>query len=159
MKNYIGPKTFKVGIDKKKIEKMLQKKSLPTLKKELETVFNTFIRLRDTEISQGKKFFTCISCGLPKELSEMHAGHYWPAGGHEAVRFDEDNVHGQCIHCNFFKHGAEKGYRPRLIKKIGQKAFDVLEMRAHNRSKMMPFEVELLIQQYKQKVDELKKFH
>lgn len=138
------------------MEKLLKVKSLPTLKKDLETVFNTFIRLRDTEMSQGKKFFTCISCGHPKELTEMHAGHYWPAGGHEAVRFDEDNVHGQCRHCNFYKHGNEKSYRSRLIKKIGQKAFDVLELRAHNKSKMMRFEVDLLIRTYKEKIENLK---
>src|SRR5688572_21842229 len=115
MKNYIGPKTFKVGIDnKKKIERLLEKKGLSALKNDLQKVFNTFIRLRDTQtgLIHGTKYFVCISCGESKELSEMHAGHYWPAGGHEAVRFDEDNVHGQCRHCNYFKHGNEKGYRP-----------------------------------------------
>lgn len=154
MKSFIGIKTES---NKKAMEKLLKKKSLSTLKKDLETVFNLFIRLRDTEISQGKKFFTCISCGHPKELTEMHAGHYWPAGGHEAVRFDEDNVHGQCRRCNFFKHGNEKGYRGRLIKKIGEPAFTTLGLRAHNKSKMMAFEVEYLIQEYKSKIEKLKK--
>jgi hypothetical protein len=158
MRNYIGPKSLKVNFkNKEKIEKLLNKKTLPALKKELQTVFNTFIRLRDTQESQGKKFFVCISCGHPKELNQMNAGHYWAAGGHEAVRFDEDNVHGQCIHCNLYQHSNEKLYRVNLIKKIGQKAFDILEMRAHNKSKMFPFEVELLISEYKNKIESLKK--
>jgi hypothetical protein len=156
MKGYIGPRYFKKAakekLTKQLVKAMDKKKTLAALKKELQEIFNEFIRLRDTEIGQGRKFFTCISCGQPKELFEMHAGHYWPVGGHEAVRYDEDNVHGQCRHCNYFKHGNEKGYRPRLIKKIGQKAFDALEMRAHNRSKMMAFEVEYLIQEYKNKI-------
>jgi hypothetical protein len=158
MKNYIGPKSLKAGSkNKDRIEKLLNKKSISTLKKELQDIFNLFIRLRDTKYDKGQSFFICISCGVPKALDQMNAGHYWSAGGHEAVRFDEDNVHGQCIACNLYQHSNEKKYRVNLIKKIGQKAFDVLELRAHNRSKMMHFEVEYLIQDYKEKVAELRK--
>jgi hypothetical protein len=149
MKSYIGPKSPNY---KKKVDKLLKKKSLSVLKGELTDVFNKFIRIRDTQLSQGKKFFVCISCGLPKETEQMHAGHYFAAGSHEAVRWDEDNVHGQCIACNYYKHSNEKQYRKNLIRKIGAKRFEVLELRAYNRSKMMAFEVELLIQQYSDKI-------
>lgn len=157
MKNYIGPRSFKINAkNKAKVEKMLNKKTLPTLKKELQEVFNLFIRLRDTQYDKGQAFFICISCNQPKGLDQMNAGHFHPVGGNEAVRYDEDNVHGQCIYCNNFKHGNEKLYERNLIKKIGQKAFDNLEIRRHNRSKLMPFEVEYLISDYKKKVEELK---
>lgn len=154
MSAYIGPKQFS---QKKAMEKLLKVKGLSALKADLQKVFNEFIRLRDTQISQGRKFFTCISCGQPKELFEMHAGHFFPVGGHEAVRFNEDNVHGQCKYCNYFKHGNPVAYKKNLIKKIGQERFDKLEIRSQNRSNMMRFEVEYLIGVYKEKVNDLKK--
>lgn len=156
MNNFIGLK--RIGQNKKAIEKLSKVKGLAALKNDLQKVFNTFIRLRDTQTGalHGTKYFVCISCGASKEVTEMHAGHYFPVGGHEAVRFDEDNVHGQCRHCNYFKHGNEKGYRVNLIKKIGQERFNKLELRAHNLSKMHRFEVELLIQEYKAKISNLK---
>lgn len=151
---YIGPG----NINRKKIDKLLNKKSLNTLKGELQKVFNMFIRLRDTKYDKGQAFFICISCGKPKDLAQMHAGHYWPVGGHEAVRYDEDNVHGQCIYCNNFASNGmvTKQYESNLIKKIGQARVDALALRRHNKSKMLSFEVELLISDYKKKIEALK---
>ena len=61
----------------------------------------------------------------------MHAGHYFSVGGYPAVRFDERNVNGECAHCNYYGAGGkQKQYRKNLIKKIGQKEFDKLEMNA-----------------------------
>lgn len=156
MKNFIGFR--KSGQNKKQVEKLLNKKSIATLKAELQTIFNKFIRLRDTLYDQGTPYFICISCNKPNGLDQMNGGHYWPVGGHEAVRYDEDNVHGQCIRCNNFENNGvvTKRYTVNLIKKIGQKRFDALELRRHNKSKMMHFELELLIGQYKEKIEKLK---
>lgn len=157
MKNYIGPRSFKVNSkNKEKIAKLLNKKTLPMLKKELQDVFNLFIRLRDTKYDKGQSYFICISCNNPKPLDQMNAGHFHPVGGNEAVRYDEDNTHGQCIACNLHKHGNERAYEKSLIRKIGKKAFDNLEIRRHNRSKLFAFELELLIQEYKNKIDSFK---
>lgn len=156
MKNFIGYR--KPGQNKKQVEKLLNKKSLATLKKELQEVFNKFIRIRDTKHDKGAPYFICISCGEPKGLEQMNAGHYWPVGGHEAVRYDEDNVHGQCIYCNNFAAGGEvtMNYSGRLLRKIGKERFEALSYRRFNKSKLMSFEVELLIQQYKEKIEKLK---
>jgi len=91
-----------------------------------------------------------------KELDQMHAGHYWPVGGNESVRFDEDNVHGQCVRCNYHEHGNLVGYTYGIIAKIGKERYEVLGVKRHNRSKMMAFEINLLIDQYTLKVAELK---
>jgi hypothetical protein len=115
-------------------------------------VFNEFIRLRD----QKDGFFTCISCQVSKPIAQMNAGHYWSVGGHTAVRFDEDNCHGQCIACNKFKHGNLINYTLNLIKKIGQARYDKLEQKRFNKSKMMVFEVQLLTDLYREKVKTLK---
>lgn len=82
--------------------------------------FNEYIRLRD----QDKP---CISCGRYKI---EHAGHYYPAGKYSSVRFNEDNVHGQCLHCNYFQHGNLIKYRVFLERRIGKERLDLLDSEA-----------------------------
>lgn len=105
------------------------KKSIPALLKLATQYFNRYIRQRDTV--DGR--FTCISCGHPKPTTLMHAGHYLSAGHHGAVRFDEQNVHGQCHHCNTFLHGNLLGYRAGLEQKIGPEAMTALELKSQMR--------------------------
>ena len=77
-----------------------------------QVLFNKWIRQRD-------KALNCISCG--KESKKENAGHYYNANNHWSVRFDEDNVHLQCEHCNTFLSGNLIPYRENLIKKIALK--------------------------------------
>ena len=60
-------------------------------------------------------------------MSQMHAGHFYPAGQHPSVRFDEDNVNGQCIQCNTYKHGNLADYKNNLLRKIGQDRIEKLD--------------------------------
>ena len=143
--------------NKKALEKLTKQKSLSTLLNDLQKVFNAYIRERDTKYDKGQAYFVCISCQQPKGLEQMHCGHFFSVGGHPATRFDEDNGHGQCAYCNTYQHGNLVPYKTNLIKKIGGERFRVLEIRSQNRSKMMAFEVNLLIKEYKRKIEELKK--
>lgn len=100
-------------------------KTLPKLKKEAEREFNAFIRARDAEQP-------CISCGAPPpDLSGLHAGrdagHYRSVGSAAHLRYHEDNVHAQCVHCN--QHGAGRAveYRIGLIARIGEARVVALE--------------------------------
>jgi len=95
-------------------------KTIPKLKKELQIVFNQFIRLRD-------KGQYCISCGEPKELQ---AGHYFAVGGYDGLRFNEDNVHGECAGCNCFNESHLIGYGDNLLEKIGLVRFTNLKLNA-----------------------------
>jgi NAD-dependent dihydropyrimidine dehydrogenase PreA subunit len=137
------------------IKEIPEAKTLPALKKELQTVFNLFIRLRD----QANGTFRCISCWKVKPVKQMHAGHFHSAGHNESVRYDEMNCNGQCASCNTFLHGNLLGYREGLIRKYGGKVIDILEIKRHNKSKMGKFELSLLIQEYKRKSKELKNGH
>lgn len=84
-------------------------------------IFNAWIRKRDA----GKP---CINCGKPRTLQ---AGHFFPTSTHSWLRFDEDNVHGECKQCNYFNSQSHSyGYRNNLVKKIGKERFDALELRA-----------------------------
>lgn len=115
-------------VRRRKIKVMKEKiKTLSDHKKELQILVNKFVRMRDS----SRK---CISCD--RELRDtkgkggfVDASHFWSLGGNPSVRFDLDNIHSACIYCNRDLHGNLLEYRPRLIKRIGQKRFDELEAR------------------------------
>lgn len=56
----------------------------------------------------------------------MQAGHFIP-GRHNAVLFDERNVHPQCVGCNVFKHGNLIPYYRYMLFYYGQAVIDELE--------------------------------
>lgn len=63
------------------------------LKNKLILKFNKFIRNRDSE----EDGFTCISCRQWKPINQLNAGHYYSCKV-ENLRFNEDNVNGECSH-------------------------------------------------------------
>lgn len=131
-----------------------RKENLKTHKdwlKDLQTVFNQFIRERDK--NEG-----CISCGTKKTNIQYAAGHFFTVGGFPNVRFDQDNVHKQCNKkCNLELSGNIQDYRPRLIEKIGIERFEALELRARSQPlKLSIPEIKDLIREYRQKIKQLK---
>ena len=118
--------------------------------KKLERIFNEFIRERDRDKP-------CISCDAKAGAYRLTAGHYFPAGSNKNVRFDEDNVMGQCwYNCNKNRHGNLSEYLPRLIVRIGQERYEsLLERRKIPRKYTIP-ELKEMIDEYKRKVKELK---
>jgi hypothetical protein len=46
------------------------------------------------------------------------------------MRFLEDNCHGQCVQCNYYKHGNLIPYRIELEKRIGSERLAMLDMLA-----------------------------
>jgi hypothetical protein len=109
-------------------------------------VFNKFIRLRD-------KGQVCISC-QKKPLKE-NAGHFYNANNHYNVRFNEDNVHLQCEHCNTYLSGNLLEYRTNLINKIGNSEFLKLEDEARKTRKFTKDELKEIIVIYKKKIKQI----
>ena len=114
----------------------------------LQVVFNTYIRLRD----KGKG---CISCGISL-ISKFDAGHFYSVGAYSGVRFNENNVHGQCVHCNQHLHGNLLEYSKRLPQRIGTKAYKELELNRHQSNKLSIPEITELIAKYKLLIKEMK---
>ena len=112
-------------------------------------VFNKYIRLRDKD--KG-----CISCGKSL-VGKFDAGHYWSAGGHWNVRFDERNAHGQCVKCNQHYHGALNLYAENLPERIGLVQFVDLALEARKTRKYTIEELKEIIATYKQKIKEFEK--
>jgi hypothetical protein len=116
--------------------------------KELQVIFNKFIRLRD----QNKG---CISCGTPLK-GKYDAGHYYSAGGNPELRFNEDNVFGQCVYCNQHRHGALLDYAERLPNRIGFYRFGKLkDLRGIAKKYSIPELIEMKVR-YKDKIKKLK---
>lgn len=114
--------------------------------KEAQTIFNKYIRLRDMGL-------LCISCNtIPKK---KNAGHYFSSGGHSNVRFDEDNVHLQCEHCNTYLSGNLLNYQIGIEKRIGAKRLIELHEKAHIEKRWTVDELKEIIKKYKKKVRQL----
>jgi hypothetical protein len=132
-----------------KKKKAKAKQDLMTLSDYLklaQQVFNKYIRLRD-------KGQLCISC--QKTPKKQNAGHYFSSGGHSNVRFDEDNVHLQCEHCNTFLSGNLLNYQIEIEKRIGAEKLIELQTKAHIVKKWSIEELKEIINEYKQKVKQI----
>lgn len=133
--------------------------SIPKLKNKLRDVFNKYIRLRDVD---ENGFGNCISCGCQVKYgdSNYQAGHYVSAPT-ESLRFNDFNVNGQCKSCNYFKSGNLIEYRKGLVKKIGLKNVEGLELIADiekaNGYRHDRFTLETKIKEYKDKITKLAK--
>jgi len=126
---------------KKEIKENLQ--TIQELTKLAQTYFNSYIRNRDR--NKG-----CISCGT--QLGQkFDASHYYSAGGHFNVRFDEDNVHASCVYCNQFLHGNLLNYQIGIERRIGAEKLIELQGKAHETRKYTRDELKEIIETYKQK--------
>jgi hypothetical protein len=114
--------------------------------KEAQAVFNKYIRERD-------KGLNCISCNKPP--LKKNCGHYYSQGGHSNVRYDEDNCHLQCEHCNTYLSGNLLNYQIGIEKRIGAERLIELQGRAHLEKKWSVEELKELIKKYKEKYKQL----
>jgi hypothetical protein len=139
------------AMQKLKEHKGKEKKRIAKKKKELlshadwikiaQQTFNTYIRERD-------KNKVCISCAkpLPKKFD---AGHYWNKHNHASLRFDELNVHGQCVYCNQHLHGNLIEYGINLENLIGSDEFTIMREKAYETRKYSIDELKRITEYYK----------
>jgi 4-hydroxy-3-methylbut-2-en-1-yl diphosphate synthase IspG/GcpE len=87
--------------------------------------FSRMIRTRD----EVDGFFTCPTCGRTLPIEQADAGHYI-SRVKKAVKFDELNVHAQCLKCIRFGKSNRFIYRKWLVEKYGGAAVADLELKA-----------------------------
>jgi hypothetical protein len=78
-----------------------------------------YVRLRD----RGK---SCISCGVAW-TPYFQCGHHYKSETFTTLRFNLDNLHGQCQRCNLFLEGAFDNYALNLPFRIGIKRYNDLQ--------------------------------
>lgn len=70
------------------------------------------------------------------------------------MAFDEKNVNGQCIRCNYTLGGNPEGYKKGLVKRYGAGVLRELEIKNSLRQNpWLRFEYEAMINLYKEKVE------
>jgi len=130
---------------------MKKAKTTGQLIKQLQPIFNAYIRERD-------KGQPCISCGAKNV--EFDAGHFYAKSGYSGLRFDPDNTHAECRKCNRFDESHLIGYADNLKKKLGAKKYNALKLKAQeykeNGVKWSRGELRELIDIYKEKLAQLK---
>lgn len=133
-----------------KKEKKVLKEKLMTKSDYLnicQKVFNTYIRTRDKDKN-------CISCNK-KLVGKYDAGHFFSVGAYPNLRFNENNVFGQCVHCNRDKHGNVKEYDLRLQNILSIEDYNQL-LNDRNKPALLGIEdVKELIAIYRVKTKEL----
>lgn len=148
--------TLQVTKPRKELHKAMTEKkerqSLTSLLNSTKTICHEYIRKRDI----GKP---CISCGSPYSGQE-DAGHFYSGGKFSSIKFDEDNIHSQCIQCNRFKEGMHEDYRLGLINRFGKEFVDKLDQKAEQyKQSNFKWNRQMLIEikeYYKQKLKEWK---
>lgn len=123
-------------------------KSISKLKKELDTIFSQYIRLKSSNNGMCK----CVTCGKVDNWKNMQNGHY-VSRQHLAVRYDETNCNVQCMSCNVFKGGNYTSYALYMIKTYGKKKLEELERQKQVITKDFPYESK--IEYYKEQVAKL----
>lgn len=130
-------------------------KTLPKLIKECQEICNKYIRLRDSQ----NGYFKCISCGQIKNYYEMQAGHFHEVGKSSGLRFEPDNIHGECSGCNLFDQDHLINYTINLKNKIGAARFDelqrVYEYYRINKKRWAKYEIREKIEIFKTLIKEL----
>ena len=133
---------------------MTQKKqrSFKTLKNSLDIVFALFIRKRDTIPYGSTRIGKCISCGVVMFYEKGDCGHFINRR-HMSLRWNEKNSNFQCRCCNRFDEGNNIGYISGMIRKYGQGIIDELTLKKNTISKLACFELEQLINYYKNETE------
>ncbi|MDE9484074.1 recombination protein NinG [Xenorhabdus bovienii] len=108
---------------------------------------NAYIRERDRNLP-------CVSCGTYTS-SQWDAGHYRTTIAASQLRFDERNIHRQCIVCNQHKSGNIVPYRVELIRRIGLEPVEAIESN-HDRHRWTIEECKAIRDEYRQKLRELR---
>ncbi len=118
--------------------------------KEAQREFNAYVRERDADLP-------CISCGR-FHRGAYDAGHYRSVGAAPALRFNESNVHRQCVPCNQHKSGNAIEYRKGLIRRIGEVAVQEIE-NDNSTAKWTIEQLKEIKAYYRRKTKELREIH
>jgi len=122
------------------------------LKKKLDAIFSQYIRLSHADEIGN---VACYTCGTVHPWTKIQNGHLF-SRARLATRFDPMNCRPQCCGCNVMAHGNYQEYFPRIIREIGQDAFEELEKISKLERKISTGEYRQLIAHYTDLVNQMK---
>ena len=125
---------------------MPKKLTRSKLIKKLDTIFSRWVRLSNSV----NEICTCVTCGKESHWKDIQAGHFI-SRKHYSTRWDERNVHPQCVGCNVFKYGEQYKYSLYLGNKLSKK----LLIESRNIIKFTNAELEDMIKEYTERFNKL----
>lgn len=134
---------------------MLSTRTTKQAKKRAWDIFSRYIRTRDAIRTTGTKDEAlCITCDRRYPIKQLQAGHFIP-GRHNAILFDERNVHAQCYGCNVMKQGNTVKYFRKMQELYGDKVIKKLEDLDSKEKQFKVFELDELYDYFKGRLNEI----
>ena len=130
-------------------------KPITKLKKEMDAIFSTYVRLRDLTLN-GEA--VCVTCNIAKPYKQMQNGHFM-SRRHMSTRFEEMNTAVQCMGCNMYNQGMQYEMSKYLDKKYGEGTAEDMQILSRQIKKIGRIDYDYLIDLYKEKVKQLKAKH
>ena len=127
---------------------MAKAPSRKTLVNKLDKIFSEYIRRRKAK----NEIAECVTCNKKDHWKNLQAGHFM-SRKHYSTRWDERNVEVQCIACNVYRYGEQY----KFSKYLGQELSDELLALSRETKKFSNWELQEMIEMYKNKIDQLKK--
>jgi hypothetical protein len=115
--------------------------------------FSEYIRLRDVDETG---YGMCITCGRIIHYLKGDCGH-GIGRQHKATKYNEQNNHLQCKHCNGFEGGKREVYKEEVDKRYGPGTWDKLEIMSRSVCKRGKFEIDVMTKHYRELVEKIKK--
>lgn len=94
-----------------------------TLIKRCDRLRQTMARYEGAKKKNGMWVNSCITCGQTVRCDKANGGHF-VSRSCLPLRWDEKNVHCQCVRCNLYRNGAYIEYSQWFINRYGQDTFD-----------------------------------
>jgi hypothetical protein len=129
---------------------MAKKLTRTKLVKKLDTIFSQYIRQKNSV----DEIATCFTCGKQDHWKKLQNGHF-QSRRHYSTRWDETNCQVQCSGCNVFKYGEQFLFGQNLNNKFGEGTATRLHIKAQQTIKLADFELEDMINKYKNLVDNM----
>ena len=127
------------------------KKPVSKLKKELDSWFSKYIRLRE---SNDYGMAQCFTCGKFDYYKKLQNGHF-QSRRHHYTRWNEQNCQVQCVKCNMFEQGEQYKFGLNLDAKYGLGTAEELELMSKLNIKMTRIDYVEQITYYKNLVNNL----
>jgi hypothetical protein len=129
------------------VKRKIPKKSRSQIVKQLDIAFSRYIRMLYAESVNGEWVVKCVTCDVVKPVKEMQAGHYISRGKYP-TRWDEQNVHPQCVACNVLRNGNYTEYARFMVRTYGADFLDIIALRATRLSKTSTIDLQQKISYY-----------
>ena len=139
----------KIQVNIKQFNRLMKKKSLSSLKKELDDLFSLYVRQRDAD-EDG--YNQCATCKYPYHWKNLQCGHYY-SRKILSLRYNEQNTAPQCVSCNIYNEGEKPAFALYLKEEYGENILEKLEIKKNSRSNIDRFWFEIQIKYYKEKCE------